>query len=252
MGALAERHIGETGSSEAHWSAALAEVPLLALDAFVPSHARLVVVAPHPDDEVLACGGLLASHTGRSGSAAVIAVTDGEASHRGSKTWFGLDLAAERRAESGRGLSALCVPSDSITRLTMPDGAVGGYAGPLRETLGLLLKPDDVVVTTWRLDGHPDHDAVGAATEAACADVGAICFQAPVWMWHWSRGADARVPWHRLRGFSLAPDASIRKREALSMHVTQLTRRSEDEGPVLDPLILERASRRVEYFFAPP
>lgn len=252
MDALEPRHIGENGSTEAHWSAALAEVPILGLDRFVPAHARLMVVAPHPDDEVLACGGLLAAHTGRGGRAAVVAVTDGEASHRGSETWSALELAAARRAESDRGLSALCVPSASVTRLMMPDGAVSCYAGPLREALGLLLTPDDVVVSTWRLDGHPDHEAVGAAAEEVCADVGAVCLQAPVWMWHWSRCGDSRVPWHRLRGFSLEPDARVRKREALSMHVTQLTRRSEIEGPVLDPLILQRAGRCAEYFFVPP
>lgn len=249
MDALAERHIGEIGSTEAHWSAALAEVQWVALDLFVAAHARLVVVAPHPDDEVLACGGLLAAHTGRGGRASVIAVTDGEASHRGTESWAPRALAAARQAESDRGLRALGVLSNEITRLTMPDGAVSRYGGPLREALGLLLKSDDVVVSTWRLDGHPDHEAVGAATEDVCADVGAVCLQAPVWMWHWSSQGDARVPWHRLRGFALDSHACQRKRAALAMHETQLMPRSKSEGPVLGPLILERATRDAEYFF---
>lgn len=227
----------------------LGEVPLLALDQFVAAHKRLVVVAPHPDDEVLACGGLLAAHTARGGRATVVAVTDGEASHSGSQRWTAPALAAARRAESVEGLHALGLGGGEIVRLTIPDGAVSQYASPLRETLGLLLKSDDVVVSTWGLDGHPDHEAVGDATEVVCSDVGASCIQAPVWMWHWSKPGDTRIPWNRLRGFALESGAFERKCAALAMHATQLIPRSVSEGPVLGPLILERAKRRTEYFF---
>ena len=60
---------------------------------------RLVVVAPHPDDEVLACGGLLAMRAAQAGKVLIVAVTDGEASH-GEATGPAADaLAAQRRAE---------------------------------------------------------------------------------------------------------------------------------------------------------
>ena len=135
-----------------------------------------------------------------------------------------------------------------MTRLGFPDGAVARYGGPLRETLALLLRAKDVVVSTWRLDGHPDHEAVGAAAEQACSEAGAACLQAPVWMWHWSRVGDARVPWERLHGLRLTQTALERKRLALSAHATQLALRGPD-GPVLDALILARAARPAEYFF---
>ena len=50
----------------------------------VPPGSRLVVVAPHPDDEILGAGGLLAA-TARAGrDLLLVAVTDGQASHPGS------------------------------------------------------------------------------------------------------------------------------------------------------------------------
>jgi len=247
----ADRHIGETGTAEMHWSPVLASLPMHELDEFVERRARLVVVAPHPDDEVLACGGLLAAHIARGGEASVIAVTDGEASHAGSETWATHELAEARRRESEAGLRLLGVPAERVTRLKMPDGSVSRYAGPLRETLDALLMRGDVVVSTWQLDGHPDHEAVGAATRAACESVGAVCLQAPVWMWHWSHPGDVRVPWQRMRGFSLGADAWQRKCGALAMHATQLTPQGRREGAVLGPLILERAARRAEHFFVP-
>ena len=42
---------------------------------------RVVVVAPHPDDEVLAAGGLMRWMACRGREVLVVGVTDGEASH---------------------------------------------------------------------------------------------------------------------------------------------------------------------------
>lgn len=249
MGAVAERHIGATGTPESLWAEQLRRVPVRKLDALVPASLRLVVVAPHPDDEVLACGGLVFEHVARGGEVCVIGVTDGEASHPDSEVWTRTTLAEQRRCESAAGLRLLGVAESQVVRLGFPDGLLARYAGPLREALGLCVRPDDVVVCTWQLDGHPDHEAVGAAAQTACDDAGAQCLQVPVWMWHWSCAGDDAVPWHLLRALPVSPTALARKRAALSAHVTQLTPRGAGTGPVLDPLIVARASRPAEYFF---
>jgi LmbE family N-acetylglucosaminyl deacetylase len=259
MDALADRVIRAPVTAEAHWREWLAtRAPVLALDDWLHLHERLVVVAPHPDDEVLACGGLLGLHAERGCECAVIAVTDGDASHAGCADWSGPRLAEARRAESERGLAQLGVPSRAITRLGLPDGKVAEHAPQLLDALCSRLRAGDVVVATWRLDGHPDHDATGSAAAQACAAIGARFVEAPVWMWHWARPSDARVPWDRLRALSLSPSAFDRKTAALAEHVTQLTPRRRTEadpagnrrdGPVLDAGILQRAARRGEYFF---
>ena len=71
--------------------------------------ATAVVVAPHPDDEVLGVGGLL-SLLARAGTAIhVVAVTDGEASHPKSPTLTPQELAARRISESRAGAVASSV-----------------------------------------------------------------------------------------------------------------------------------------------
>ena len=67
--ALKERVIQGQGTPESAWRPWLGAQPF-AQSSFLTimgEAQRLVVVAPHPDDEVLACGGLLAMQAQRGG-----------------------------------------------------------------------------------------------------------------------------------------------------------------------------------------
>ncbi len=249
--APADRLIQGGGTPESVWLAdpEVARAAPVTLDSIVGRDARLVVVAPHPDDEVLSCGGLMALHAQRGGKTLVLAVTDGEASHADSDQWTPAALAAARRLESANGLSRLAGAATAVLRLGLPDGQVAALQPELVKRLQPLLHINDVVVVTWQLDGHPDHDAAGAAARTACARVGCKLFEAPVWMWHWSQPGDQRVPWQRLRALGLPPPVVQAKREALAAHHSQLQPRAHAEGPVLGAHIVERAGRHAEYFF---
>ena len=247
---LKERVIQGQGTPEAVWRPWLRAQPFapMPMTALLGEARRLVVVAPHPDDEVLACGGLLATQAQRGGQVLVIAVTDGEQSHADVAGFDAGALAAQRVVERLEGARRLGFAGDNVIPLRLPDAALGKFAHRMAAHLeGLLLKTD-LVVSTWRLDGHPDHDASGLATARACASVGCRHVEAPVWMWHWANPADPRVPWHRMTPVPLSERALAAKREALSAHTSQLTARSRHVGPVLDEQICARADRPFEYF----
>lgn len=248
----AARAIREEGTPEALWNAwpGLDAVELVPIEKWMHPMARLVVVAPHPDDEILACGGLMALHARRGGKSLVVAVTDGEASHGNSRSWRGGRLAETRRAERVHGLARLGCEQAEVHRLGLGDGKVASHIDTLQSELQKVMQWGDVVVTTWRFDGHPDHEACGLAAARACAEVRCRLLEAPVWMWNWSRPADSQVPWHRLVGLQLPVDAVSRKRRAVDSHTSQLTPRGQTKGPVLGQTILDRLARRTEYFFA--
>ncbi|WP_439517964.1 PIG-L deacetylase family protein [Hydrogenophaga sp.] len=222
----------------------------LSMGEWLPASARLVVVAPHPDDEILASGGLIATHLAQGGEVQVVAVTDGEASHDEAPTMTRETLGELRRQERFEGLRHLGLSQPSVLTLGMEDGRVGLKTGLLRERLMSLLNRDDVVVSTWEHDGHPDHDAVGQVTRDACVTTGSAFLAAPVWMWHWATPEDVRVPWRRLRAVPLSATASSQKLAALAAHHSQLHPRSDALGAVLGEAILKRAAWRNEYYFA--
>lgn len=245
------RVIADEGTPETVWDAwsGLDAVELIPVEKWIHPMARLVVVAPHPDDEILACGGLMALHARRGGKSLVVAVTDGEASHGEDRQWRGGRLGETRRAERIRGLAQLGCAETEVHRLGLPDSKVASHFKTLQSELSKLMHWGDIVVTTWRLDGHPDHEACGSAVARVCADVRCCLIEAPVWMWHWGRPDDQRVPWHRMVGLQLPCEAVLRKQRAVESHASQLLTRGEAKVPVLGQTMLDRLARRTEYFF---
>lgn len=253
---VGDRVIAGQGTPESAWQAweGLHQLGRVDLSGLVPPNGRAVVVAPHPDDEVLGCGGALSSLTDDGRRACLVAATDGEASHPGSIQWTVDRLSRTRCDESAASWSLLTggvVPQQCV-RLGLPDGGLMRSRTRLTAHLQALLQPGDVLFTTWRLDGHPDHEASGRACAAAAAHTGCALVEMPVWMWHWAAPGDARVPWHRLRRFELSAHALDRKHQAIAQHHSQLRFTEDGLPPVLPPWALARVLRPFECFFLTP
>lgn len=247
--AAASRRIAGEGTPECGWQGwpGLAALQPRTLAEIVPKGRRVVVVAPHPDDELLGCGGTLARLAQAGHEIAVVGVTDGEASHPQSSRFTPRSLAATRCSERKRGLRALGLAGSS-QRLVFPDGGVTANEQGLMHALVALLEPGDVVFTTWRLDGHPDHEAVGRATASATRARDATLVEMPVWMWHWARPDDPRVPWERLVRVALDAGDRNRKSRAIAEHASQLDPDG-DRPAILPDWALARLQRPFEYFF---
>lgn len=235
-----------SGTDEAEWESCptLAGLPLLRL----PRLRRAVVVAPHPDDEVLGVGGILRMLASVGWSVELVAVTDGEGSHPGSDRMFAGELRGLRPNESREAIKHLGLALTAEHRLELPDGDVASHHGPLVRRLTALLSLETLVLATWRNDGHPDHEAVGRASAEAARVVGARMVEYPVWMWNWASPGDLRVPWRRARVFPLDCEARAAKARAIGAFRSQLVSHgpSPADGPVLPTALLAHFARPFE------
>lgn len=122
----------------------------------------LLVAIPHPDDETLGCGGLLCLATAQGIDVTTILVTDGGASHPGSKEWPRSRLVMQRKAELRRALEALGISAHPIC-LDLPDAATAnlsaGETNAAAQAFSDVVRAvrPDVVLTTWRREPHCDH-----------------------------------------------------------------------------------------------
>lgn len=247
---IAARRIEGAGTPAAAWRGdpQLRGVPFVAAEQLFASRTRVVIVAPHPDDEILACGGLLQAVAAQGLPHLLVAVTDGEASHPGSRAWPPERLRAQRPRETQAALACLGIGQGQVLRLGMPDGGISAAQSALAKRLGALLTPGDLVVTTWRYDAHPDHEACARACAGAAAQCGALLFEAPIWGWHWSAPGDSAMPLAQARKLALTPAMLARKRAALMCFGSQI---GADDGraPVLPAHALERLLSPFELYF---
>ena len=180
-----------------------------------PPRKLTVVVAPHPDDETLLSGGLIA-HQARAGvPVIVLAVTDGEAAYPGDPD----GLARQRRREQRQALRALAGEELPVLRLGLPDGRVEDHHSSLVAAIAEHVTVDSLVVAPWRLDHPCDHEAVGRAAHEAAGRCGAALAEGLFWAWH-HRQPQEMVS--RLRELPLSRREVERRRCALSHHHSQV------------------------------
>lgn len=223
MDALKPRIIHGEGTPEAQWQDWLSSQdfpPFSALEILRDCH-RMVIVAPHPDDEVLGAAGFMQLGAQNNLPCTIISVTDGEASHPNSLLWTQEELRQRRINESAQALGLLA-PAAQFLRLEIPDGKLAQHKPQLLTALKEILKPSDAVFCTWRYDGHPDHDVTGQVCREISDEICCKCFEMPIWAWHWASPSDPRIPWHRAVALPLSPVQLALKQQALACFQSQL------------------------------
>jgi LmbE family N-acetylglucosaminyl deacetylase len=130
---------------------------------------NIVVIAPHPDDEAIGCGGTLCCHTARGDRVAAVFLTSGELGlehMRREEAWRVREGEAEAAAEV-LGLA-------DLTFLRCPDWFVGEGVNDVAALLRPILAreaPQSIYLPHDR-EWHPDHRAALGIIRAACRDSG--------------------------------------------------------------------------------
>lgn len=211
---------------------------------------RLLVVAPHPDDETLATGLLLQQVLAAGGEVRILLLTAG-----GNNPWpqrvlerrWRIDAQGRRRwarrraAELQQALAALGVAPGALQTLDWPDLGVtdlllqetGMAVGAVRDAIDRF-GPDLLALPSLH-DRHPDHSAAHVLVRLALAGHAAPP-QLLAYLVH-GHAAD-----HRYRPLSPTPAQLANKRAALQAHRSQLA---------LSGRRLRRLVEREETFLAP-
>ena len=143
----------------------------------------VLVMAPHPDDESIGCGGLIAAAAEAGLALRVVVVSDGTGSHPGMPS---AALRARREAETRAAADALGLPTGAVEFLGLPDQGVPDH-GPARDAAAAAILAGGapaIILATWRHDPHADHAATFAIAEAVVrAAPGTRLLAYPVWGW---------------------------------------------------------------------
>ncbi|MBU8537832.1 PIG-L deacetylase family protein [Falsiroseomonas tokyonensis] len=222
-----------------------------------------LVLAPHPDDESLGCGGLIAACAAAGRRVTVVVVSDGAGSHPGSEAWPPPRLAALRQAETRAAVTELGLDAGrDLHFLGLPDRAVP-WQGPAFDAalarLAQLAPARCTILAAWQHDPHADHATSFVLAQALQRRLapGARLLAYPVW---------GLAHAHPVPGFPLPPPPGMpapprgyrldvrpwlpAKRRAIAAHRSQLGQvvRDDPVGFVLPQALLDLACRPQELF----
>jgi LmbE family N-acetylglucosaminyl deacetylase len=224
---------------------------------YVMGERATIVIAPHQDDETLACGGLIARKRNEGLPVHVIFITDGSASHPGHPRLSPADIARLRREEAMRAMACLGVERPAVHFLGEPDGTLNVIAPARRAALvgrlaALLteIQPGRILVPCHP-DGSSEHDAAFEFVLEAIARARASVevWQYPVWTW-WNPGLLLRR-WLSSRDCRRQPleDQRQAKEEAIGCYLSQIAPLPPDTSPALPPDFVEIFRQDTEFFF---
>jgi LmbE family N-acetylglucosaminyl deacetylase len=218
----------------AAWASILSRLP-----EWNPPLLTTLVLSPHPDDETLGAGGLIATLHGLGVEACVVAVTDGEHAYADAQ-----GLGPVRELEQAEALARLGVDRRHVTRLRIPDREVAENEDELFARLTQLVNCNCHIVAPWVGDYHPDHEACGRVAGRVARETGARISYYFFWTWH--RGTPGDLSGLALRSLRLDDVILRAKREALQCHRSQLKHASGE--PILPANLLSPMSWQFEVF----
>lgn len=222
---------------------------------------RTVIVIPHPDDEALGCGGLLALLRQAGQEVAAVLVSDGTMSHPHSQAFSPAARRELRYAELRHALAVLGVDENNVLYLGLPDSQVPSE-GPAFEQAATQLadfisqQQASTVLTPWRRDPHPDHRATSQLTAAALGRLPQPPRRLEYVVWAWERAAAADLPQPgEGQGFRLDIGAVLaQKQRAIAAHRSQLapgTIPDDPSGFLLSETMLAHFAQPTEVFIEP-
>ncbi len=230
-------------------------LPFADLDTLAPGTS--LILAPHPDDETLACGGLIASLCARGHPPVILVVTDGTGSHPGSASYPPARLKAVREAELRKAAAILGVATQRVHFLELPDTRAphegAGFTAAVQEIARVVGTCDVATIfASWEHDPHGDHKAAARMARAAARSTGARLLFYPVW--GWLLPAEQELPLAQMTGARLDITAVLsRKQRAIAAHASQTSDLISDDpnGFRLPPDMLALFERPFEVFLEP-
>jgi LmbE family N-acetylglucosaminyl deacetylase len=194
-----------------------------------------IVVAPHPDDESLACGALIADACRQAIRGKVVIVSDGAGSHPNSKAYPPDRLRSLREAEARQAGAELGLRPEEMLFLGLPDRFVPREGEEAERAIGVIA--DCVrkigagsLFVSWRHDPHCDHEASYQIAREVQRRVGGVrLFEYVVWG-HTLPPSTEVDPIRSGFRISVDHDAHEMKRRAIAAHRSQTTALIDDDS----------------------
>ncbi|RNL55751.1 bifunctional PIG-L family deacetylase/class I SAM-dependent methyltransferase [Pedobacter jejuensis] len=220
---------------------------------------RCLILVPHPDDESLACAGLICLLQEKGTEFTIILTTDGSRSHPNSNIYPSEKLAALRKNELEQALNFLNLSNNILTCYNSVDSAMPAKGESGFNELVSKLAEDitsfqpDLVLVPYELDPHRDHRATWQLLMAALEKGNTHrpkIWEYPIWLYENAVQDDIpNLKEHELKFIDVAKYTEI-KQNCIAAHASQTTNLIDDDptGFMLSDEMISNFTNGKEYF----
>lgn len=190
---------------------------------------NVLVFSPHPDDDVIGCGGSILKHSELGHMVTVVYMTSGEA---GNIRYTKDELSRIREREATQASALL--GTNKVVFLHNEDGYLTYNKGSLIPVVNLIreIQPD-IVYVPHKYDGHKDHIATNEIVIEAIERARSPFFQDLIGKPWLVKDVFCYEVWTPLQNISYVEDITIqmpRKLEAIAKHQSQIENRDYHEA----------------------
>ena len=210
---------------------------------FLPDR-HILIVAPHPDDEIIGCGGLIARLVKENKTPHVIIMTGGEGSHQGCCSTSSDDIVTARRRLTRNAAAIVGLPIENIHELNYPDGGISMDNAETDRLKALIdqLHPDTILVPHWG-EGWSDHIQTAEIVKQVVPRSAKLWMYC-VWVWLW-RDLD----WKNAAQLCMTPAEHRIKLEAMDAYIRPLAPCGKPWSGVLPKIFVKANSWNRELYF---
>jgi LmbE family N-acetylglucosaminyl deacetylase len=204
----------------------------------------LTVLAPHPDDEIFGCFGLIRCAQRLGLSVEVHIVTDGERCFGALPDDEEVALRAARQQESIQAAALLGYPPPTFWGLG--DSQLMEQPALIERALQNHCRADALCVAPWWNDGHPDHEMVAHGLRQVSAAGQSLFY--PVWALIDRARRTQFFAQQGVAAITLAPAERALKRRTAALFQTQFSRDATPAGAIIRDEFLAEFTTEHEYY----
>ncbi|MEO6589841.1 MAG: PIG-L deacetylase family protein [Pyrinomonadaceae bacterium] len=207
----------------------------LASEMTVKNFGKTLIVAPHPDDESLGCGGAIALLRKFDLEVSILVLSDGTLSHPNSVKFPKEKLRDLRENEITQAAQILGVEKSKLTFFRYPDrnmpdeNSANFHPAVKRVEIFLNTENPQTIFVPWRRDPHPDHRAAFQIINAAKHKNHEI-LEYPIWLYELAESEDSPLE-TEVESFRLDISSVVEiKQKAILAHKSQTSDLIDDDA----------------------
>lgn len=214
----------------------------------LPMMDRIVIISPHPDDEILGCGGIISRLNKLNKQVFIVFLTKGENCDPSISPEV---LMTERRKLTDKALERVGQAKNRVYFLNFKDGQVH-IKDPETEKLRFLLNEIEpqAIFVTHQLEGWNDHVQAYQIIKTFIKNKDIRLFEYCVWFWFSTPFLKALfIKWKNARIFGMDATENAIKKEAIDIYMKGKTPEGLPYSGNLPTVLLKNCSHKNEIYF---